>query len=125
MNPEHIPSKRALGTQYEVKASLFIEKLGYLVLDRNVNYRWGEIDLIAVDPFKSDLVFIEVRYRGENAMLTPAESITYTKQQRLKRAIETYLVSPQFLERGLKLEGIRIDLIGFELEVISHVQSFI
>ena len=118
-------SKRSIGTQYEEKAAISLEKIGYEILEKNVNYRWGEIDLVAIDRKKNELVFVEVRYRAEKAMTTPAESITFTKQVRLKRAIDTYLVSPSFNRRGLKLDGIRIDLIAFDGESMSHWPNFI
>ena len=125
MNSTSMPSKRAIGTQYEEKARLVLESQGYEILENNVNYRWGEIDLIAVDREKNELVFIEVRHRAENSMTSPAESITKTKQLRLKRAIDTYLVSPQFNRRGLTLDGLRIDLVAFEGEAMTHWKDFI
>jgi len=116
---------RALGTQYEEKAMLYLEKQGYRILEKNVNYRWGEIDIVAMDEALNDLVFVEVRYRSEQGMVSPEESITPTKIKRLKRAIETYLVSPSFFLLGLHPNGIRIDLVGFEGESILHWKSFI
>jgi putative endonuclease len=124
MNHKKIPTKREIGTQYEEKAAKYLEGQGYQILDKNVNYRWGEIDLVTIDPSENDLVFVEVRSRGENAMVTPAESITYSKQLRLTRAIQTYLASPQGEQLARKLKGIRIDLIGFDREVVSHWKSF-
>ncbi len=117
-------TKRALGTLFEEKAALFLEALQYQILEKNVNYRWGEIDLVAVDPEKQELVFVEVRHRAENSMSTPAESISKGKQLRLRRAMDTYLVSPQFNRRNLKLTGVRIDLIAFEGEKVSHWKNF-
>jgi len=125
MNHEAMISKRSLGTQYEEKAALALESLGYVILDKNVNYRWGEIDLVTIDQDKKELVFVEVRHRAENSMTSPAESITPTKLIRLKRAINSYLVSPQFGRRGLNLNGVRIDLIAFEGERMSHWKQFI
>ena len=122
---ENKPTKRAVGTEYEEKAVKYLEAHGYQILDKNVNYRWGEIDIVAIDDEKKELVFVEVRSRAEDSMTSPAESITYTKQLRLKRAIETYLVSPKGIQLGLALDGIRIDLIAFEGEQIAHWKSFL
>jgi len=122
---ENNPSKREIGNEFEEKAVKFLEAHGYEILDRNVNYRWGEIDIVTIDSKTKDLVFVEVRSRSADAMTSPAESITYSKQLRLKRAIETYLASPKGIQLGLKLDGIRIDLVAFEGEQVAHWKSFL
>lgn len=118
-------SKRTIGTGYEQKAAKFLEERRYRILEKNVNYRWGEIDLVAVDLEKSELVFVEVRYRAENSMTAPEESVSSSKQLRLRRAIETYLASSQMNVLGLELAGIRIDLLAFTGEKISHWKNFL
>jgi putative endonuclease len=117
-------SKRLVGTHYEEKAAKYLEKKDFRILEKNVNYRWGEIDLIAIDLLQNELVFVEVRHRMKSAMTSAAESVSHTKQIRMKRAIETYLVSPKFNQLGLKLNGIRIDLLAFDGEVVQHWQNF-
>lgn len=125
MNPENQrPTTRSIGTQYEEKAATYLEAHSHRILEKNVNYRWGEIDLVAVDLTANELVFVEVRHRCENGMASPAESVTMRKLLRLKRAIETYLVSPKFRHSGLAPKGLRIDLIAFEGETITHFKNF-
>jgi putative endonuclease len=118
-------SKRAIGSAYEEKAAQYLESKKYRILEKNVNYRWGEIDLVAIDLEKNELVFVEVRHRAENSMTRPEESMSKSKITRLKRAIDTYLVSPQFSQKGLKLSGIRIDLFAFTGEKIDHWKNFV
>ena len=118
-------SKREIGKNFEDKAALFLSEQGYQVLDRNVNYRWGEIDVIAIDVKKNELVFVEVRHRAENSMTSPEESVSPAKQLRLKRAIETYLVNPRLEIDPTKLKGIRIDLIAFDGLTLNHRQNFL
>ena len=116
---------REIGILYENKAEAYLRHQQYLILEKNVFYRWGEIDLVAVDVEAGELVFVEVRARMEGAMVKAMETITHHKQLRLRRAINTYLVSPQYERLDLKLSGARIDLIAFEGEVISHFKNFI
>ena len=118
-------SKRMVGTKYEEQAADYLEKRQYKILEKNVNYRWGEIDLVAIDVLKCELVFVEVRYRMGVGMLSAAESVSKTKQIRLKRAIETYLVSSKFNRLGLNLKGVRIDLVAFDGEEVKHWRNFI
>ena len=125
MNLENKQFKRALGTEYEKKAATYLESIKYKILDKNVNYRWGEIDLVAVDAERLELVFIEVRHRAMNSMCAPEESISATKQRRLKLAINTYLSSLGFSRLGLKLNGVRIDLVAYSGDEMRHWKNFI
>jgi putative endonuclease len=114
--------RRAHGTEYELKAADYLEKQCYRILARNVNYRCGEIDLIAEEAGArgTTLVFIEVRKRDPQAWITPEESITYPKQQRLRRAIERYLC--KYTGRA---QNVRIDLIAFAGEEMKHFRDFL
>lgn len=116
---------RVIGREYEEKAAVFLEAAGYRVLDRNVNYKWGEIDLVVLDSARNELVFVEVRSRGENAMVAPEESVGFTKLKRLTRAIETYLVSDLYGEKRVEPAGIRIDLVAFDGDRIAHWMNFV
>lgn len=59
------------------------------LLARNYRFRGGEIDLIM--EHAGVIVFVEVRYRGNAAFGTAAESVDRHKQQRLLRTAELYL----------------------------------
>ena len=66
-----------------------LKRQGLNLRQRNFNSRFGEIDLIMED--KSDLVFVEVRYRRSIDFLHPAESISMSKQKKLLRTAQYYL----------------------------------
>ena len=118
-------TKRMIGNEYEEKAAIYLMEAGYGILDRNVNYPWGEIDLVVKDPLRNELVFVEVRGRSEGAMVTAEESVGYAKLKRLTRAIDTYLVSKLFLDRKWEPAGVRIDLIAFEADRPTHWRNFV
>lgn len=75
----------------------------YLVLGRNVRYREGEIDLIALKA--RTLIFIEVKTRNNLNYGYAEESFNFIKKQRLSEAINKYL----FLNKCSK--EWRVDLI--------------
>ena len=118
-------SKRMIGTIYEDLAVEYLESNGFRILDRNVSYRWGEIDLVAYDVLKNELVFVEVRARKDGGMQSPQESISREKIRRLNRAISSYLVSDAFFSFGIKAKGARIDLIAFEGDHCAHWPNFV
>ncbi len=56
---------------------------------RNWRCRDGELDLVASD--QRTLVFCEVKTRRSSAFGTPAEAVTRTKQQRIRRLAARWL----------------------------------
>ena len=110
------------GDIYEEKAAVYLVEQGYTLLARNQYYRVGEIDLIAEERLASvtTLVFIEVRKRDEKSGIEPEETILFSKQRRLIKAIQLYLLS----YRG-HASQVRIDLIGFKSERLVHRKDFI
>ena len=100
----------------ERAAADFLKERGYRLLDRNVRYAWGELDLVAEDG--QTMVFVEVRARKGNSLGSPMESITRAKQQRLVLAAQEYLQ-----RNGLEKRLWRIDLIGVHLAARNQVAS--
>jgi putative endonuclease len=82
-------SHRAAGERRELDAEEWLIQRGFVPITRNYRTRGGEIDLIMRDA--DTLVFVEVRYRKTTEHGTGAETITYHKQQRLRRAALHYL----------------------------------
>ncbi len=63
---------------------------GYTVLDRNVNERFSEIDIIA--KHGDTICFIEVRSRFDDQLGHPLETIDFKKQMLVRKAAKSYLV---------------------------------
>lgn len=83
------PSLRHKGHAIELVAQGWLEAQGLILVERNFTIKAGEIDLIMWD--KDSLVFIEVRYRAQNAYGSGAESITAAKMQKIRRTANFYL----------------------------------
>ena len=64
-------------------------ELGYRIVARNWAYRRDEIDLICQDG--AVLVFIEVRARSEDALVSGYHSVNRHKKKILRRACSRYL----------------------------------
>lgn len=77
------------GNRIEDLAVEYLQNTGVIILHRNYNCKLGEIDLIAQDA--TTLVFIEVRYRKNNAFGTAAETVTEIKQQKIIRTAQFFL----------------------------------
>lgn len=112
MNP------RSKGASYEIQARHYLEKSGMTFIAANVVVRGGELDLIMRDG--NTWVFVEVRYRRNDAFGSAAASITYHKQRRLLYAATVWLAG-----RGASFDtsSCRFDVLaitGSQLEWIPN-----
>lgn len=78
------------GTAAEDRAAAYLQQQGLKPVARNWRCRQGELDLVMRDG--STLVFVEVRSRANAAFGGAGASITQTKQAKLIRAAEHYLL---------------------------------
>jgi putative endonuclease len=91
--------RQLLGRWGESLAPDYLVDQGYVVLDRNVRTRYGEIDLVARQVEKNTYsaesiqatVFVEVKTRSTQTFGLPEESITAHKREHLIAAAQAYL----------------------------------
>jgi len=108
-------ARRGLGQLGEELAVRHLQKLGYLVLERNYRCQYGEVDIVARD--QGRLAFVEVRARRGRGFGTPEESVTPQKQERLASVARNYLQ-----ERGHTDIDWGIDVVAVELTPHGAVQ---
>jgi putative endonuclease len=84
-------NNRIIGNNGEEITCTYLEKLGYLIQDRNYNKKWGELDIVAVKD--NILHFFEVKSMRTigSSIYRPEENVHNLKQKRLRRTIQTYL----------------------------------
>ena len=80
---------RSKGQETEDACCDYLKNKGLVLIERNFHCRHGEIDLIMKD--NKTIVFIEVRYRKNNDFGGALESITPSKQKKVKATAETYI----------------------------------
>ncbi|MGE3774505.1 MAG: YraN family protein [Gammaproteobacteria bacterium] len=84
-----LSSSVARGRDYEAAAERYLQGQGLTTVARNFRLRGGEIDLVMRD--RDTLIFVEVRYRAQGALVSPLETITPAKQQRIVRTASAFL----------------------------------
>lgn len=99
-------SVAALGPRGERAAAEFLEKLGYRILDRGRRFRFGEIDLVALDG--ESIVFVEVKTRRRDNRGDPSEAVDRGKQERLTRSALAYLKRRRLLGRRTRFDVVSI-----------------
>ncbi|MFI7600744.1 YraN family protein [Actinoplanes sp. NPDC049681] len=97
--------RRAVGQYGERLAERHLSDQGLITLARNWRCTDGEIDLILRDG--DDVVFCEVKTRRSATFGTPAEAISRTKVQRLRRLAARWLA-----ESTLRPREVRFDVVA-------------
>ncbi|TKH37433.1 YraN family protein [Paenibacillus polymyxa] len=110
--------RKAKGAMGEEAAALFLENLGYRILERNWRCRSGEIDLIAKQ--EHILVFIEVRSRSSSKYGTPAESVTARKITQVRQTAAVYLHMNGMGESPIRFDMISVRLSAETAAVTDH-----
>ena len=93
-------------------ATQWLKKSGFSIVDRNYNRKWGEIDIVARLPAQSggtngEIHFVEVKSVSYETRMElnlavsrgtwrPEENVHKNKQDRLKRAIQTWLLEAHY-----------------------------
>ena len=110
-----------LGARGEALAALCLVEGGMELIDRNWRCRHGELDIVARD---GDVVaFVEVKTRSGTGYGSPAESVTYVKQQRIRKLALMWLE-----ERGSPWVRVRFDVVAILMTregdpVVSHLRG--
>ncbi|MGW5310149.1 YraN family protein [Nocardia thailandica] len=97
--------KRALGAFGEELAAQYLREAGMEILARNWRCRYGELDLVVREAELT--AFVEVKTRSGFGFGTPAEAVTFAKQQRIRRLALLWLA-----EQDGPWQRIRFDVVS-------------
>ncbi|MBM3255942.1 MAG: YraN family protein [Candidatus Moranbacteria bacterium] len=124
-------SRKLRGSFAEGIAINFLKKKRFKIITANYQYRGGEIDIIAFDPRKKELVFVEVRSKWCDSLakdwqtmpIIPEDSVNKTKFHKIEKTVWFFLeketVSWQRYAGNLPRYSFpewRIDLISVTIE---------
>ena len=98
--------RQEVGKWGENLACKYLQENQYQIIERNFLCKQGEIDIIAMDLNKKEIVFVEVKTRSNFKYGNPADSVDKNKQRHMKRAIQYYIY-----KNNLQNKPIRIDVI--------------
>jgi len=109
-----------LGRLGEVLAQQYLEKLGYVILEKNWVYGRAEIDLIAFH--QNTLVFVEVKTRRSVDYGEPEDFVNWKKEKQLEFASAVYI------EKKNHQGEIRFDIVAIVFEnrdiyKINHIED--
>lgn len=112
-----------IGKKGEDIATNFLERKNYKIIERNFQGLSGEIDIIAFDNEKKEIVFIEVKTRTSKKYGNPVDAVNDEKQKHILKTANYYIYI-----HDLENEFIRFDIIeiylydkGFKLNHIKQI----
>jgi len=102
---------QTLGQRGEAAAARHLKRLGYKIIERSARRRFGEIDLIAVDPRtfnRRTIVFVEVKTRVSHDAGHPSEAVDDRKQKKLSLMALAYLKGHGLLEYPARFDVVAV-----------------
>jgi TIGR00252 family protein len=109
--------KRLIGNKAEDRATKYLKKQGYKILERNYNLPCGEIDIVAQKD--NTLVFVEVKYRTNAEEFGGAvAAVTKAKQKRVINAAISYIKA-----KKVSYDALMFDIIAVSGNKIEHIQN--
>ncbi|MDR1493097.1 MAG: YraN family protein [Planctomycetaceae bacterium] len=119
-NHSSLSEKDKLGKDGENRVVQFLKNEGYKIIDRNVRFSIGEIDIIA--KIQKTLIFVEVKTRRTAAYAHPVEAVNAKKRQKIRQMGFRYFHTKKYKHRGFTIRFDVVTLIWRENEepVIEH-----
>ncbi|KTD99233.1 MULTISPECIES: YraN family protein [unclassified Pseudoalteromonas] len=99
-------NSREKGQYYELQAQKYLVSQGLKPIERNYYCPFGELDIIMKEG--NTLVFVEVKFRKNNARGGANYALSAQKQARLKRSIYHYLAAKNLTNQALRIDYVAI-----------------
>lgn len=103
------------GRKGEDLALEYLEKNGFVIIEKNFRSRFGEIDLIVKDG--QTIVFVEVKYRLSENYGSPKEAVT---NEKIKKIIMT---AQYFITKNNFNSLYRFDVVSIYKDKIEHIKN--
>ena len=114
--------RQLIGKRGEDLACDYLIKNNYTILDRNFYCYQGEIDIIAKDLEKNELVFFEVKTRTNSKFGKPVDAVNKYKKLHLFKACKYYLYKNHIYNSFVRVDVIEVFLKS-NFFFINHIKQ--
>ncbi len=114
--------RQEIGKWGESLACKYLEASNYKIVDRNFLCNQGEIDIVAKDMNRKELVFFEVKTRCNFKYGTPAEAVTEQKLKHMKQSIRYYIYRNHIYDVSIRIDVIEV-FIKKQCCKINHIKQ--
>lgn len=111
-------TSKELGKLGEAVALQYLKDKGFLIKELNYTFLKGEIDIIAAD--KDEIVFIEVKSRGNLDLGDPVEGVTPSKVKQIKKVAEFYLYEKKIENIYCRFDVVTVLFLDIKNPTIEH-----
>jgi putative endonuclease len=115
-------NNKVVGNFGEKIAEEYLEKNNLEILDKNFYCRQGEIDIIARDKDKDELVFVEVKTRTSRKYGTPAEAVHKEKRMHIYKAARYYIHLYRLEDVNIRFDVVEI-LVKNQKCFVNHIKQ--
>lgn len=115
--------RQEIGKWGENLACQYLEKNNYKIIERNFLCRQGEIDIIAKDINKNELIFIEVKTRSNFKYGNPADAVNKEKQKHIVEAMKYYLYKNYINNIPIRIDVIEVCIV--QKCKINHIKQIL
>lgn len=113
--------RRLIGQDAEDAAARHLHRAGVHVVERNVRFREGEIDLVCRD---GDVwVFVEVKCRRAAWGDAPGAAVSWWKQRRLTRLAAHYLKWRRLGDVRCRFDVVAVSIADDGVGTIRHIRA--
>ncbi len=113
-----------LGRYGENLACNYLLKNNYKIIERNFRCKQGEIDIIALDKIKKELVFIEVKTRSNFHFGRPVQSVDINKQKHIINCSKYYIYKNNLINTFLRYDIIEVYVKSYQFQINHILQAF-
>jgi putative endonuclease len=100
--------RRSIGQAAEDAAAAWLARAGFAVLERNVRFPEGEIDLVCRDG--DAIVFVEVKCRRAHWGEGPGDAVSWDKRRRLVGLAQHYLKARRLTSARCRFDVVAVTL---------------
>lgn len=116
--------KQERGKIGEELAVRYLIQNRYKIIDRNFYGRKGEIDIIAKDLEKTEIVFIEVKTRSNNHYGKPSEAVNRYKMKHIYDTAQYYIYLKKLEKQFIRFDAIEVYIKQKERKYkINHIRN--
>lgn len=108
------------GKEAETAAERFLRRKGYTILDRNVRFGRGELDIVA--RIGETLVFVEVKARRTDHYGGASYAVTPQKERQLIQLAARYLAYRQLANQTCRFDVLLYHAEASGRPVLEHVE---
>ena len=109
-----------LGTWGEEQAAHYLERKGFLMVERDWKSGHRDLDIIALD--EDTMVFVEVKTRSNRMFTDPEMAVDYQKIQHLQQAANHY-IKYRHIDKEIRFDIITVVGTMNETPAIDHIKD--